>query len=293
MLKFSILVATYNQEKYIAETINSCLNQDYNDFEIVISDDCSSDGTWDIINGFKNAKIRTFKHEKNIGEYNNRNFLLGNAQGEFVIFIDGEDIIYPYGLSFIATFINKIPQTKIVVARAWDENVMYPHFMDNISYAKNQFIGYGQSALNFTQLIFNREAIIAIGGFDNNKIRFGDTYIQLKMGLIHGVLLIPEGFSWWRRTKGQASEKFLQDQFQFFNEENKYIPSMIKETKLLSKDEKNQALINYYGNMLRFCFKNIFSFQIIKSISYLIKYNIPFGYYKSVLIVPKRNFYTN
>ena len=292
-MKFSILVATYNQEKYIEETINSCLNQEYNDYEIVISDDSSFDGTWDIITGFKNSKIRTFKHEKNIGEYNNRNFLLEKAKGDFVIFIDGEDIIYPYALSFINSFINNLPEAKIIVARAWDENVIYPHFMDNFPYAKNQFIGYGQSALKFTQLIFNREAIIAIGGFDNKEIKFGDAYIQLKMGLIHGVLLIPEGFSWWRRTKGQASEKFLKDQFQFFNEENKYIPSMIKETKLLSKIEKNQALINYYGNMLRYCFRIFFSLQIIKSISYLIKYRIPFGYYKSAFIVPKRNFHTN
>lgn len=292
-MKFSILVATYNQEKYIAETINSCIFQEFKDYEILISDDCSSDGTWDIVTGFKNSKIRTFRHEKNIGEYKNRNFLLEKAIGEFVIFIDGEDIIYPYALSFIATFINQLPEAKIIVARAWDENVIYPHFMDNFPYAKNQFIGYGQSALNFTQLIFNREAIIAIGGFDNKEIKFGDAYIQLKMGLIHGVLLIPEGFSWWRRTKGQASEKYLQDQFLFFYEENKYIPSMIKDTKLLSKDEKKQALINHYGNILRYCFKNLFSFQIIKSISYLIKYKIPFVYYLSALYFPKRNFYSN
>lgn len=292
-MKFSILVATYNQEKHIEETINSCLKQEFNDYEILISDDCSKDGTWDIVTGFKNSKIRTFKHEKNLGEYSNRNFLLEKAKGEFVIFIDGEDIIYPYALSFNDYFICKYPDSKILVARAWDENIIYPYFIDNRLYAKNQFIGFGQTALNFTQLLFNREAILSIGGFDNKEIRFGDAYIQIKMGLLFGALLIPEGFSWWRRIKGQASEKLLQDQFLFFFEENKYIPNMIRDTKLLSNNEKNQALINYYGNILRFCFRNLFGLRIIKSISYLIKYKIPFGYYMSAINTPKRNFYTN
>lgn len=292
-MRYSILIATYNHQNTINQTLLSCLDQDYNDYEILVSDDCSSDLTWEIIEGFKDPKIRAYKQEVNLREYNNRNFLLEQAKGEFVIFIDGEDIIYPHALSFITTFIEKNSEAKILVARAWDENVIYPYFMDKVSYAKNQFIGYGQSALNFTQLIFNRQAIIEIGGFDNKEIRFGDTYIQLKLGLIYGVLLIPEGFSWWRRTKGQASEKFLQDQFQFFNEENKYVPNMINETNHLSKNEKNQALINYYGNILRFCFRNFFSSRIFKSISYLIKYKIPFRYYKSAFYAPKRNFHTN
>jgi glycosyltransferase involved in cell wall biosynthesis len=292
-LKFSILVATFNHQKTIKQTLLSCLSQEYQNYEILVSDDSSSDSTWDIVSSLKDPKIRAIKQLVNIGEYNNRNFLLKQAKGEFVIFIDGEDLIYPYGLSFITNFIDKYPNAKILVARSWDENIVYPHFMDNFLYAKNQFIGYGLSALNFTNLIFNRDAILSIGGFDNQEIRFGDAYIQLKLGLIFGVLLIPEGFSWWRRTNGQASEKYLQDQFLFFNEENKYIPSMINETKLLTSIQKKQALNNYYGNILRFCIRKLFSKQILKSVKYLVNYHVPFAYYKSISNYPKRNFYTN
>lgn len=277
----------------IQETLNSCLSQDFNDFEVLIGDDCSTDSTWQIICSNKNQKIRAYRHEINIGEYDNRNFLLENAKGEFVIFIDGEDIIYPYALSYILFFLNKFPNAKIIVAKSWDENISFPYFMDNKSYVKNQFIGFGFSALNFTQLIFNRESILSIGTFDRKEIKFGDSYIQLRMGMVYGVLFIPEGFSWWRRTKGQASEKILKDQFQFFGELNKYIPEMIRTTIFLSPEQKKQALINYYGNILRFCMKKLFFLNMIKSITYLIKYKIPFAYYSSLIKKPKRDFYPN
>jgi glycosyltransferase involved in cell wall biosynthesis len=288
-MKFSILVATYNQEQYIEETIKYCISQDFENYEVLISDDCSSDQTWTIITSFNNPKIRFFRQNKNIGEYENRNFLLKQAVGEFVIFIDGEDIIYSYALSFIAYFINIMPETKILVARPWDEYFIYPYYMNKKSYAKNQFLGFGRNALNFTQLIFNREAIISTGAFDKNDIKFGDTYIQIKMGLIYGVLIIPEGFSWWRRTPGQSSEKYLKSYYLFFQELNKFIPDMINQTDLLTMHEKRIALFNFYGNILRFSFKKILCFEIFKSLKYLFQYKIPFKYLVSILFIPKRS----
>jgi glycosyltransferase involved in cell wall biosynthesis len=287
-MKFSILVATYNQEKYIQETINSCVSQDFEDYEILISDDCSTDKTWDIIQNNSNNKVRKFRQAKNLGEYNNRNFLIQNSIGDYIIFIDGEDIIYPYALSFISYFICRYPDAKILLARSWDEYYTYPFFVNNRIYALNQFVGLGLDALNFTNIVFNRTAILSIGAFDNPSIRIGDSYIQLKMGLKHGVLLIPEGFSWWRRISGQASESILNDQFISFQEINQFIPQIIKDTPLLSASEKRTALCYFYGNILRYCLKKIFSFKIFKTIKYLINYKIPLSYYFSLFVIPKR-----
>lgn len=287
-MKFSILVASYNQEKYIQETLNSCLSQDYEDYEILISDDCSTDTTWDIIQNNYNNKIRKYRQTKNIGEYNNRNFLIQNSIGDYIIFIDGEDIIYSYALTFISYFIYRYPDVKILLARSWDQYYIYPFFVNNRIYALNQFIGLGLDALNFTNLVFNRSAILSIGAFDNTSIRIGDYYIQLKMGLKHGVLLIPEGFSWWRKISGQASEGIINDQFISFQELNKFIPQMIIDTPLLSLSEKRTALYFFYGNILRYCFKKMFSFKIFKTIKYLIIYKIPLFYYLSIFVIPKK-----
>ena len=288
MKLISILVATYNQESLIRETLNNCIAQTAENYEIVISDDCSTDRTWDVICQFEHNKIRAYRHDKNIGEYKNRNFLINAAKGEYVIFIDGEDIIYPFGIEYISYFVRLYPNCGMFVARPWDENVKYPHLVSIDGYAKHQFMGYGMSALNFTHLIFSKKCLGDIGGFDRLDIRFGDSYIQMKIGLLHGAVIIPDGFSWWRRTPGQASEKLLGDLFLFFEEQNKYFPEFIVATNSLTNYEKNIALINYYGNILRYCFKLFFSKSLFKSVKYLKKYDIPLRYFKSIFIRPVR-----
>ena len=68
----SILIAAYNSEKFIEQTILSCLNQGEENYEIVISDDNSDDNTWNIIQKFNNFNIIKYKQNKNLGEYANR-----------------------------------------------------------------------------------------------------------------------------------------------------------------------------------------------------------------------------
>ena len=83
---FSILTTCYNQEETISDTIKSCLNQTFSDYEIIISDDGSTDNSHAIIESFSDSRIRFFKQEKNLKEYPNRNFLVENAKGKYVIF---------------------------------------------------------------------------------------------------------------------------------------------------------------------------------------------------------------
>ncbi len=65
----SVAMATYNGEKYIREQIDSILNQTVQDFELVVCDDCSSDGTWSILEDYANHdnRIKVFRNEGNLG----------------------------------------------------------------------------------------------------------------------------------------------------------------------------------------------------------------------------------
>ncbi len=95
----SILLATYNAEKYIKKTLYSCLDQSYENIEILVVDDNSQDNTVKIIeeiqNGKNGDKIKLFKNKKNLGPYNNLNLLLQNAQGEYIAIQDHDDIWFP------------------------------------------------------------------------------------------------------------------------------------------------------------------------------------------------------
>ena len=281
-MKFSILIATYNQEQFISETISSCLNQNYSDFEVIVSDDCSSDATSKILDKFEHPKLIKYKQSINIGEYSNRNFLLSVAKGDFVIFIDGEDLIYNNALFQIDTYLKDFPDAHILIARYWDERFPYPKFINNELFAKYNFLGTGLVALNFTSLIFRKSTILSIGGFDRTDIKIGDLYIQLKIGLSFGVVLIPDGFSWWRRNKGQASETLLKNNFLYFKQLCLFWPQFINNTTLLSDSEKNIALQNFYGNILRFSLRNIFKFRFLQVVPFLRIIKIPFKFYLSI-----------
>ena len=97
---FSIIIAMYNVERYIKICINSILNQTFQDFEVIVVDDCSTDNSYKICTELygNNKKIRLLRHEKNQGPSAARNLGMENARGEYIWFIDSDDAIIPNAL---------------------------------------------------------------------------------------------------------------------------------------------------------------------------------------------------
>ena len=93
----SIITPTFNSEKFILETIQSVQNQIYQNWEMIIVDDGSSDGTVAIINQItlKDKKIYLYKLEKNSGTGIARNVALGKALGKYIAFLDADDLWKP------------------------------------------------------------------------------------------------------------------------------------------------------------------------------------------------------
>lgn len=93
----SVIIPVYNAEKYIAETIESVLNQTYKEIEIILVDDCSRDKSKDIINDYskKYRNIFSFFKEKNEGVATTRNKGLDLAKGRYVAFLDSDDVWHP------------------------------------------------------------------------------------------------------------------------------------------------------------------------------------------------------
>ena len=88
----SIGIPTFNRSNLIKNAIQSALNQTYENIEIIISNNASTDKTIDILETFSsNKKIRVFHQEKNIGVVNNWNFCLNNARGEFFLMLSDDD----------------------------------------------------------------------------------------------------------------------------------------------------------------------------------------------------------
>lgn len=130
----SIILLTYNHEKYVHNALISLIEQDYNNIEIIVSDDCSPDNTWKIIkeiyNSFKEKrKIIINRNRQNLGLIQNLNKSLEMCSGEYIILHGGDDISYK----------NRV--TKIINAFSRDKNitavVAQSEYIDN----SNKIIG--------------------------------------------------------------------------------------------------------------------------------------------------------
>ncbi len=91
----SIIMPSYNTGNYIAETIRSVQAQTYENWELIIVDDCSTDDTDQVVSGFDDSRIRYFKNEVNSGAAVSRNRALREAKGRWIAFLDSDDLWLP------------------------------------------------------------------------------------------------------------------------------------------------------------------------------------------------------
>lgn len=90
-LLISVVIPAYNREKTIKYCIDSVLAQSYKNFEVIVVDDCSVDGTVDIVNSYNDNRIKLFKLNQNSGAQHCRNVGIKNSLGSWIAFLDSDD----------------------------------------------------------------------------------------------------------------------------------------------------------------------------------------------------------
>lgn len=94
----SIIMPSFNTEQYIADTIRSVLAQTYQNWELIIVDDCSTDRTDEVVAGFRDKRIHYLKNDTNSGAAVSRNRALREAKGKWIAFLDSDDLWTPQKL---------------------------------------------------------------------------------------------------------------------------------------------------------------------------------------------------
>lgn len=164
----SVCIPVYNAAKYIEETINCFLLQTYENIEIIIQDDFSTDGTWEIVNNlFSNQpKVHLFRNEKNCGIGPNWNNAYDKATGEYIVIANADDI-------HKSTFIQK--GVKIFS----DPNIDFISFKYKILFEKtgetrltieNKFIESGYFENSFEKIAFANPFHIVFTIFRKKKL---------------------------------------------------------------------------------------------------------------------------
>ena len=98
MIRFSIIIPAYNAEAYLQRCLDSILSQDFNDYEVIVIDDGSTDGTSNILGQYPQVKVIT---QSNHGMSTARNRGLEVAQGDYILFVDSDDRLCPNALAVL------------------------------------------------------------------------------------------------------------------------------------------------------------------------------------------------
>jgi len=206
MPKASVIIPTYNSVKYLPEAIDSILNQTYKDFEIIVIDDGSTDKTKDIVDTFIKEyrnKIRYF-YQQNKGPGAARNRGIEMATGEYIAFLDSDDLWLPEKLEKSLNFLNSYGFDWICTAS-------YKLNSDNkksIRYVNNAFLDSSEKRLNILKngLFFFSHLHIEVAGVLTRKHCFK------KAGLFDENFIIGEDVDlWFRFEEAKLSGGYLNE----------------------------------------------------------------------------------
>lgn len=110
----SVILPVFNQEKYIGEAIESILNQSYQEFELVIVNDHSTDRTSEIIKNYQDSRIRTFTTKKNLKLATLLNTYITKCKGKYIARMDADDLSMPNRLETQLSFLENNPEVDLV-----------------------------------------------------------------------------------------------------------------------------------------------------------------------------------
>jgi glycosyltransferase involved in cell wall biosynthesis len=153
-VKVSVVISVYNREQYIKECIESILEQDFKDFELIIIDDGSTDMTLKSIKNFKDERLKIINLPHNCGIGTAKNIGLSAVKGEYIAIMDSDDIAFPSRLSKQVAFLDQNRDIDVLGARG----VIINETKDNIDFATKQPVLDGE--IKARMLFLNGSAVL-------------------------------------------------------------------------------------------------------------------------------------
>jgi glycosyltransferase involved in cell wall biosynthesis len=257
----SVLMTSYNREDYIAEAIESVLNSTYQNFKLIIVDDCSTDNTVSIARDFlsKDTRIKLYVNEKNLQQFPNRNKAASYATGKYIKYVDSDDKIYDWGLEYCVELMENYPEAGMGIFRAQnkvEEEYLIPEEAVNKHFFKNSFLNIGPSGI-----ILRRSAFEKAGRYNPNYGVPSDMYFNIKMASLFPLVMLKKEFFFYREHEGQE----IKNRFSYLLYNYPYMRDILKLPVLPVTDEnKTRLLLKARKNFLKECVRSIINTRRIK-----------------------------
>jgi glycosyltransferase involved in cell wall biosynthesis len=263
----SVLMTSYNREKYIGSAIESVLASTYDNYELIIVDDCSTDRTVEIIQSFagRDRRIRVFLNERNLGQFENRNLAATYAKGEYLKYLDSDDLLYPTGLEVLVNMMEQFPEAGYgLCSLEQDDDRIFP-FMLTPAEAYERHFCKGISLFHKAPLssIIKKDCFSHVGGF-TNPAGEGDYEMWLVLSEKYNVVLMPHGVVWYRVHDEQVDFHRRTDPFLRF----KYLlvtQKYLKENCPLDPGQALRVAKETQGNITKSIFTSFYKYSPAKA----------------------------
>lgn len=226
MTKASVCIPTYNGARYLSDCLESVLAQTLEDIEIICVDDCSADGTLDVLNSYalRDSRIRVFSNELNLGLVENWNRCIKLVRTDWIKFVFQDDIIFP---NCLEQMLSQSTDCPFVVCRRnfifedgtnvnlkdWykqlpDLHTLFPrkHWISPEEVCEATLNAVGRNFFGEpTSALLHRSVFDRFGTFNPNLVMMCDTEYWTRVAIHTGVVCVPEVLAQFRVHAGATS----------------------------------------------------------------------------------------
>src|SRR6202162_2080534 len=185
--RFSVIITCHNQAVFIGDVVNSALSQSYQAREVIVVDDASSDGSVDILKAFGNS-LRLICSPKNIGANSARNLGASVAVGDYLVFLDGDDLLWPWALSTYKALLSA-SQAPILLSRLFffegsqrPETGEAPGEITFVEY-ENLIQKDRMHRASASAMVVSRTTFHQVGGWTEGLFHLDNLNIMMKLGV--------------------------------------------------------------------------------------------------------------
>ena len=253
-------MTAYNREQFIAEAIESVLNNSYRNIELIVVDDGSIDKTIEIAKGYEqsDSRVKVYINQKNLGDYPNRNKAATYATGEFMMYVDSDDKLNADTINKIFSSVSDI--TTLNFAMYWSHSNETFSLNSNEALTKHffekQFLYMGPGGTFIRRSFFN-----SIGSYPEKYGPANDMYFNLKACCFSSIHLFPFEFIYYRIHAGQEinnTYSYLYNNYKYMRDALNELPIPFEKEKIkwFIKKNKRRFVVNLF-----LYFMKTFNFQ--------------------------------
>ena len=223
----SVCIPTYNRAGLLRQAITSVLEQEFQDFEIVVYDNASTDGTTEVVRSFSDDRIRYFRNPRNLGHRENWRRCFRAAVGSYLAALPDDDMMLPENLSRKVEFLQRNPQVGLVHSKyhVIDQegqilisNTNWGHGADRAVDSlerREELLTAFINTINLPTVVFTRACYEKVGEF-SDRIAFAyDWEYWMRVALYYDIAFLAEPLVKWRihsasLTKTQVRDPIVQ-----------------------------------------------------------------------------------